>query len=214
MKKKYLLVGVLFGIAAACCFIFAIKVRLRGSIKVVPTEKTAESEPVFYQQGDLQWSGDFLGDSKYTMGGSGCLVTCIAAAMEMSAAKMPAMTDGTADDLNWGKTPGELNQYLSQNNIYDSQGNMQWNKLRESGYFQVDVYDIVSTELIQGCLQEGRYPIARVRMNGFGKFHYVLIIESSDGMFYCMDPLNQDNVRVPLSNYNNRVYAVRCVYPK
>lgn len=74
--------------------------------------------------------------------------------------------------------------------------------------------DSVSTGLLQKCLREERYPVVRVRRNGFGNFHYVLIIESSNGMFYCMDPLNQDDMPVPLSEFNNRVYAVRCVYPK
>lgn len=213
-KKKYLLVGLLLGIAAACIIIIVMQFRLRGSIKVVPGEDIAGVEAVFYRQDDAQWSADFLGDSQYTMGASGCLVTCIAVAMEMSATGVTVMADGRTDDLGWRKTPGELNQYLSQNSVYDSQGNLQWEQLRKLDYFQVDVYDTVSAELIQECLQEGRYPIVRVRMNGFGNFHYVLIIESSNGMFYCIDPLNPYNVPVPLTEYNNRVYAIRCVYPK
>lgn len=212
-KKNYLLIGVLIGIAAVSLIIFATQFRLRGSIKIAPSKNIAGVEAVFYRQDDVRWAADFLGDSQFTMKTSGCLVTCIAAAMEMSASKVAAMAEDNAEDINRIKNPGELNQYLSQNEVYDSQGNLQWEELGKSDYFQVDVYDTVSVELIQKCLQEGRYPIVRVRMNGFGKFHYVLITESSNGMFYCMDPLNQDTVPVPLSKYNSRVYAARCVYP-
>jgi len=33
-------------------------------------------------------------------------------------------------------------------------------------------------------------------------------------MFYCMDPLREEETLVPLSEYNCRVYAVRCVYSR
>lgn len=67
-KKKYLLVSLLLGIAAACIIIIAIQFRLRGSIKVVPSEDIAGVEAVFYRQDDVRWSADFLGDSQYIMG--------------------------------------------------------------------------------------------------------------------------------------------------
>lgn len=209
-NKKYLLTGMI-SIAAAGIIIFAVQFRLRGSIKVIPGEDITCAGAVFYRQDDIRWAADFLGDSQYSMGSSGCLVTCIATAMEMSDSRM---TDDSHDGLSRWKTPGGLNQYLSQNSVYDSHGNLQWEQLRKLEDFQADVYDTVSTGLLQKCLREGRYPVVRVRRNGFGNFHYVLIIESSNGMFYCMDPLNQDDMPVPLSEFNNRVYAVRCVYPK
>ena len=114
---------------------------------------------------------------------------------------------------NWLADPGELNRYLSQNHVYDSQGNLQWEQLNRLESFQAEVRDEVSAEVIEEYLRMGNYPIVRVRMNGYGSFHYVLIISSRDGMFYCMDPLSTDEKTVPLSKYNNRVYAIRCVYP-
>ncbi len=213
-KKKYILVGVVFVFAAVCIGILAILFRQRGSVRVIPDQDISGEEAVFYRQDDERWAADFLGESQSTMGSSGCLVTCIAIAMEMSDAGEDALTNISADDMPWREDPGELNRYLSQNNVYDSKGNLQWEELRKLDYFQVDVYDTVSTELIQTCLLEGRYPIARVRMNGSGNFHYVLIVESTYGMFYCIDPLSQYDTLVPLAEYNNRVYALRCVYPE
>ena len=86
-----------------------------------------------------------------------------------------------------------------------------WEKLRSTGEYEADVFSEVTSELLMKCLKDGKYPIVRVRMYGLGNFHYVLIVKAEDGEFYCMDPL-KDGL-IPLSDYGNRVYAVRCVYP-
>ncbi|MGL6198486.1 MAG: hypothetical protein ACRC3H_06070 [Lachnospiraceae bacterium] len=203
MKKKRMLIYIFIfiGIIGIGVLLAVIaRFRAREGIKVQPDQTITGADTIFYLQNDSQWAKDMLGDSDYTMGSSGCLVTCIAAAMEMEG--------------NERQNPGELNQNLSQNQGYDSEGNLQWEQLDAMDNFQVDVYDIVSLKLIQECLQQGRYPIVRVKINGNGAIHYVLIVEARDGMFYCMDPLNEDLELVPLSDYNNRVYSIRCVYPE
>lgn len=60
------------------------------------------------------------------------------------------------------------------------------------------------------CLEEGYFPIVRVRMKGFGSFHYVLIVGSENGDYVCIDPLEDE--MTTLSDYAGRVYAVRCVW--
>lgn len=62
---------------------------------------------------------------------------------------------------------------------------------------------------MKNCLEHGKFPITRVRMSGIGNFHYVLIVKLEDGIYFCMDPL-EDELQ-PLSHYRNRVYAIRCV---
>ena len=47
-------------------------------------------------------------------------------------------------------------------------------------------------------------------MHGLGSFHYVLIVGSEDGEYVCIDPLEDGLTR--LSDYLNRVYAVRVVW--
>ena len=209
-KRRFLLAGIGICVAVACMVIVLIQYRLRGSVEVVPDAEISGAEVVFYRQKDDRWADDQLGNSSYTMSSSGCLFSCIAAAMEMSDIDMGEVDDNRAGRL---KTPGELNDYFTENHVYDAQGNLQWEQLGELDDFEVEVSDSVSAELIGEYLQSGRYPIVRVRMNGYGSYHYVLVVSAVDGKFYCMDPMKTDQEPVPLSEYDNRVYAVRCVYP-
>ena len=86
MKKRNRLYVVMFLIVCilAAGIFAALQYRIRGSVKVLPDTDVAGAQPVFYSQKDIRWAEDMLGDSDYTMESSGCLVTCIAAAMEMS----------------------------------------------------------------------------------------------------------------------------------
>lgn len=110
------------------------------------------------------------------------------------------------------KTPYALNELFSQQDVYDAEGNLLWDALRNTGKYEAEVYGSVTEELLPDLLKEGKYPIVRVRMYGLGNFHYVLVVKAEAGEYYCVDPL-EDGL-VPLSRYGNRVYAVRCVYPK
>lgn len=210
-QTKYAFLGVMLCIAAMCLITGIRFYRLRGSIKVVPGADIAGTETVFYRQKDAQWSADHLGNSIYTMESSGCLVTCIATAMQMSDLYIADRDGGGLKEI---RNPKELNQYFNQNNVYDSQGNIQWGQLEGLEDIQVNVDEEISAGLIEEYLRNGKYPVVRVRMKGYGNFHYVLVVSSRNGMFYCMDPLNVEDELVPLSNYNNRIYAIRCVYPE
>lgn len=108
--------------------------------------------------------------------------------------------------------PGSLNEIFSSNGVYDAEGNLQWENLRQldnGNAYEVEVYNSVSEEILRDCLGCGKFPIVRVRMNGVGNFHYVLVVKLEEGKYYCMDPL--ENNLQPLSHYGNRVYAIRCV---
>lgn len=147
-----------------------------------------------FRQDDVRWANDTLGNSKFTMKSSGCITTAIAS----------AVTKGLNEI-----TPGDLNRLFSENNVYDNNGNLQWSQLEALNY-RADVLHEVSEDEIYNYLKNGQFPIARVRVNGVGSFHYVLIVGIEKGDYICMDPL-KDNL-VPLSDYLNRVYAVRVVY--
>ena len=148
-----------------------------------------------YRQDDPAWARLSLGDSPYTMETSGCLTASIASAVS---GKEPSLD------------PGQLKQLFSEEQVYDSEGNLQWDRLKELEGFQAEVYETVSREQIQAVLQEGHFPILRVRQNGLGSFHYVLAVGSREGKLVCMDPL-KDKLQ-ELSAYKNRVYALRCVW--
>lgn len=192
LPKAAVIFGILLVIAG---FLY---LRLRNGVQIkAPQDKEIWSgaEPVLYRQDDERWGEEKLGDSEYTMRSSGCLVSSIASAVSMeSGAEV---------------TPGALNEHFSGERVYDTAGNLQWERLNDLGEYHVDVYGEASAEVIDTCLSEGRYPVVRVRMYALGNIHYVLIVGAQDGEYLCMDPL-QDGI-MKLSSYGNRVYAVRCV---
>ena len=194
IRMKTILLILLLGIViAAAGFLF---LRLRGSVTVKPTQAEPLSrEVISYRQDDETWAADLLGDSRFTMKSSGCLVTCIASAVSM--------------ETGAGITPGALNQIFSENQVYDSEGNIQWAAIGEIEGYSADVFSEVSETQIAQCLASGHYPIVRVRMHGLGSYHYVLVVGTEDGDYICMDPL--ENGLTKLSYYLNRVYAVRVV---
>lgn len=196
-KSKFKIIFIILLVIIICLIGFCV-IRFRGG-KVVHSDKniTVTENVIFYRQDDSSWAADKLGTSKYDMKGSGCLITCIASALSMSGEKI---------------TPGQLNLSCSEDDfVYDAEGNLLWDGLRESTGYDVRVYSEVSEDTLMQCLGEGIFPIARVRVNGFGNFHYVLIVKAENEMFYCMDPLKEG--LIPLSQYGNRVYAIRAVGP-
>ena len=185
---------VVIGIAAAAIALFCF--RVRHSVVVKPDRpEIITSEVIAYRQDDDRWAKAPLGDSSFTMESSGCLVSCIASAISMGGAEVV--------------TPGELNAIFSEHNVYDSEGNIQWAASESIGGYSVNVYSTVDEQEIYQCLAEGNYPIVRVRVNGLGNWHYVLVVGLEDQDYVCMDPLKDELTR--LSQYFNRVYAVRVV---
>lgn len=187
----FLLIGIIVMISGL------LFLRLHNGIIVKAEQRTSFLDEVTaYRQDDTIWSDELLGKSSFTMESSGCLVTCIASAMSMEG----------EEEI----TPGELNKIFTDNNVYDSEGNIQWSEIEKIDGYSVIVYDKVSEAEMYQCLEKGHYPIVRVRMNGIGNYHYVLIVGIEDEDYICMDPLK--NGLTKLSDYWNIVYAVRLVY--
>ncbi len=193
MLKKIITTSIIFILILILTFSF---LRFRNGTQVSANGRENISHPITaFRQDDARWSTDTLGISSYTMEKSGCITTCIASAVSRG-----------LDEIT---TPGELNKVFSENNVYDSQGNLMWQKLENLGY-KADVLTRVSEEEIYNYLKNCQFPVLRVRVNGFGSFHYILVVGIENGEYICMDPL-KDNL-TPLSDYWNRVYAVRVVY--
>lgn len=195
-RRKITSIGTLLILCILLGCIGLMGFRLRGGVKMVPDrDYPIREELTLYRQDAPEWAADDLGDSAYTMESSGCLVTCIAAAIS-----------GGGETI----TPGDLNRLLSEKGVYDGEGNLQWGSLEELEGYSVQVYDRVAEQDMINCLEEGHFPIVRVRMKGFGSFHYVLIVGSENGDYVCIDPLEDE--MTTLSDYAGRVYAVRCVW--
>ena len=196
MNKKFI-----FYITAALIVVLGlalfVKFKDRNGIVVKSSSDFPVNENlVAYRQDNDEWKADKIGNSKYTMESSGCVITCIATAIS---------------DSRFAQNPGELNRFLSDHNVFDDEGNLQWGKIDEIDGLSADVYQEKSSDIIDGCLSAGHYPIIKIHRNTlFSYHHYVLVIGAKDGEYICMDPL-QDKL-TKLSDYNNKIYAIRCVY--
>ena len=199
--------------------------------------ETAAAETVIFRQKDDRWKDDALGDSAYHMADSGCLTCCVAAALQMQQISVDGLPED-ADDMylvtgdeeiiflyvNNGEDTiscstnitrmedaGAVNQFFSEQGVYDGQGNLQWDVLEQVTGVPVLRQD--AAELPEGALDEyladGCFPIVRVKMPKSGSTHYVLLTGSEDGTYQCMDPLQKKEQTVPLSDFHNQIYAVR-----
>lgn len=198
--------GILTVIAVFLAVVLLLFLRVRGSISIKPEKDFQIPENVIcaFQRNSL-WNQDRLGTSSYTMGSSGCLTTCLASVIEMQDIEIDQMRDGL--------TPGTLNALFSSHNVYDGDGNIQWGQLES--LLGVSIVRKQASALSAGeinhLLEQGCYPIVRVRVAGLGNYHFVLIVGAQDGKYLCMDPLNEKEEIVPLSKFWNRIYAVRYV---
>lgn len=195
-KKQKMLIILSVVVAVVLMGMGWLYYQLHNGISLKPSKEYKVNESaVIYRQDDALWAEDLLGASKYTMGSSGCLVSCIAAAVTMNGENIE---------------PGELNKLFSDNHIYDAEGNIQWDNINKLEGYGAEVFTDVSNDYIENCLEAGNYPIVCVRIQGLGNLHYVLIIGAEDGEYICMDPLKDKYSK--LSDYGNRVYAIRCVW--
>lgn len=174
-----------------------------GSIVAAPLTLVApglsEDDCRNYKQKDENWGADRLGQSMDTMAASGCLTCCIAGSLK---------AQGIYD-----RSPGELNRIFSDQQVYNENGAIIWEKLEQAlpGVKAVTNKKL-SNEAINDSVERGEYPIVKVRTKN-GVYHWVTLLgtdpEGQD--FYCLDPLNG---RVSLSNYDNCVYGIRIVTAK
>lgn len=198
--------------AAVCIAALAVIIlasyflRLRDSIVVKASRPAGcgASEAVCFLQYDSAWARDALGDSDYTMGSSGCLTTCVAGALLLEKIEAPGI-----ETLN----PGTLNAFLSERGVYDADGNIRWEPLENAIGAAVVRKGAAQTDgaELEELLEEGIYPIVRVRVKGYGSFHFVLIVESDGKQFLCMDPMDPRLQPVSLEEFDNRIYAVRYI---
>lgn len=190
-------VVILLGVVVGIRYYSYLKIKASG-VALVPTADYELVQVPYYLQNDPEWKDHKIGSSSTTMGASGCLISCLASAM---------------DNMGIEVTPGQLNQTLSDGEAFQG-ADLLWYKIKEA-YPQID-YEYsrgFSEETIESLLTRGLLPVVKVRMNGYGAVHWVLIVGASDGKFMVMDPLNKDKTPVPLSEHGGRAYAFRVLVP-
>ncbi|MDE5563814.1 MAG: hypothetical protein K2I93_01550, partial [Oscillospiraceae bacterium] len=83
MTKKRFIHGLMIVAVLLLCIVVGVYVQLHGGVNVYPQEDYTAPYTVCYYQKDTRWADAHLGESKYTMKDSGCLVTCVCSAMTM-----------------------------------------------------------------------------------------------------------------------------------
>lgn len=192
-------------LSAAGCLVLALTGfliwRHRGGdaegVELQSTKMHPLPEAVYYLQKDERWASDPLGDSRFTMGSSGCLVTCLAALFNLYGESV---------------TPGELNRLFTEQGVYNVSGDVIWENIA-SVYPEatVTVYQTVDEKAIETALDQQQYPLVRVKNMGDGYWHWVLLLGSGEEGYLCMDPLYNDKEARPLSVHGNTVYSWRLV---
>lgn len=194
-----LLLLLLAGLLGGYVYIKRSGVRVESTIECVP------DSAVYFCQKDDRWKDDPLGSSEYHMGDSGCLTSCLAAEILMQEMEI----EGLEEEI----TPGTLNHLFSENQVYDSEGNLQWDVLENVLHTEItgrDAAELESGEL-ESLLTHGCYPIVCVKMPESGNYHFVLLIGSENGTYWCMDPLSKREEPVALSEFGDRIFSVRYI---
>jgi hypothetical protein len=165
-------------------------------IVVTPGQAIAAASVPYYLQNDARWRAETMGDSSYRLGGSGCLVACLASALS---------TLGVDTD------PGRLNEAFSESGVYTPAGEVIWTRIEAAiPGVSYQYKRIFGTGALETDLAEGRFPLVRVRYLGSGAPHWVLVIGAGDGEFLVMDPLDTARAPSPLSRHG-KVYAYRAL---
>ena len=173
----------------------------RNAETVIPENQISSSDTVFFYQKDKRWAEDNLGSSKYKMSDSGCLVTCIASMVLMQEIEVSGLEE---------ITPKTLNEYFSENGVYDSEGNLDWTKAGE--VLGVEFVGCESSEFkgngMEKLLNNKEYPIVCVKTEN-GNYHFVLVVGSDEDNFLCMYHMNEEGETVSLSRFYDKIYSVR-----
>jgi hypothetical protein len=165
-------------------------------ITLTPSRDFSIHKTTQYLQNDTLWSSDNIGNTSLTMGGAGCLITCVAVSLS---------------DIGIAITPQELNKKLTDIDGY-IKGELIWYKI--NNIFPSVNYSykrVFSSRTIENDLSNNMLPIVNVRFNGNGVTHWVIIVGAKDGNFLIFDPFDPFiKNETPISlNTHGKVYAYR-----
>lgn len=187
-----------------CAGILFLRGRMQKGVPLYPLRETEAGETVYFRQQDDRWAQDRLGTARDTMASSGCLVCALAAGLDMQAARL---------GLDFYMTAGELNEALGEASAYTDSGAVIWGSIPAAvSGTESYVADSVKAEEIDAFLEQGIFPVVKVRVNGVGAWHWVLITGTDADGYLCMDPMAEEETPVSLSAFQDRVYSVRAVY--
>ncbi len=150
-----------------------------------------------FNQKDTRWAHHKLGNSADNLGSDGCLVTATAMAL---------------GNLGFKTSPADLNARLTAADSFTKKGWLVWSGIEKvtQGRAHARFYDTVSDDIIQGCLRDGYYPLARFYLPN-GRSHWSMIVGQSNKGFHMRDPLRISHSPLIFPRGTDGFKAVRCV---
>jgi len=150
-----------------------------------------------FQQKDNRWGGDELGHSGDTMASDGCLVTASAMALK---------------NLGFDTDPGDLNTRLTQSDSFTPRGWLIWSGISKvtGGKAKARFYNEVNAGLIDGCLRDGYYPMARFVLPN-GRTHWAVILKRDARGYHMRDPLQPSKNALLFPRGADAFKSVRCI---
>lgn len=198
MRRLLLCIGALAIIAAIALAAWKIAGRTMDTpVQATPRRPYPVADVPFFLQNDPQWAGDALGASRFKMAASGCLVSCIASSLS---------AQGMETD------PGKLNRLFTENDVYNGEGDILWANIKNAfPDVQVTMPAQVDADALEKAVADSRFPIVKVKYNGSGYQHWVLLIGADENGYLCMDPLNSRMEPLLLSKHGGVIYRYRVV---
>lgn len=159
--------------------------------------KSGLLDNVYYSQKDPRWAAHRLGKTNDTMESDGCLVSATAMVL---------------GNLGFETDPGDLNKRLTAVNGYTKQGWLIWGAIDKvtDNKATARYYDEVSNDIIDGCIGDGFYPLARFILPN-GRSHWSVIIRRSEFGYHMRDPLHSSEKPLIFPRSVDAFKAVRCV---
>lgn len=150
-----------------------------------------------YNQKDKRWAKDTLGNTKDSMAAYGCLVTATSMALS---------------NLGFQTDPKDFNARMTKVDGFTSRGWMVWSGIEKvtDGKATFKFYDTVSDDIIEGCMADGFYPLARFILPN-GRDHWSMIVGRSSKGFHMRDPLRVSKQPLIFPRGSDAFKSVRCV---
>lgn len=184
MRKVLIIAGIAGAALAVVLLVWRLADRPSDeALQAVPQDDHTVANVEYFLQNDPQWASDILGESQYRMGGSGCLVSCIASSL---------------DAQGFDTDPGMLNAAFSDHSVFNNEGDVLWDSIAEAvPGARVELPVRVDADRLEEAVAQNLFPIVKVKYKGSGYQHWVMIIGAADGEYLCMDPLNADKSLYP-----------------
>lgn len=150
-----------------------------------------------FLQKDKRWGRDRLGNTSDSMASDGCLVTASAMALK---------------NLGFQTDPGDLNERLTQADSFTPRGWLIWSGISKvtGGKAKARFYNEVNEGIINGCLRDGFYPMARFILPN-GRTHWAMIVKGDPRGYYMRDPLQPSRSPLLFPRGAEAFKAVRCI---